>query len=360
MARIRILLADDSVVVRQMLCEVIGRDQDLEVAAIAANGRIALDRFLQTRPDVVLLDMQMPEMDGLETVRALRKLDSATPIVMVSALTERGAGITLDALAAGATDYWTKPSHSAGLESTKALIVRDLLPMIKTLSRRRPGDLTREVVTAAPAVAGIRRVMVEPRLVAIGASTGGPEALTEFISRLPGDFPLPIVIAQHMPPIFTALLAQRLSEKSSLPVREGKSGVRLERGQVWIAPGDEHMVVVAEGDGLKLGLHRDPPENFCRPSIDVLFRSVAQACGARSLAVVMTGMGQDGLLGCRQIREKGGQILAQDEGSSVVWGIPGAVVRAALADEVLPLSSLSGAVCRRGAANRGARVASTV
>jgi two-component system chemotaxis response regulator CheB len=347
MAKIRVLIADDSVVVRQMLADVIGRDKELEVVAVAANGRIALERFAQTKPDIVLLDMQMPEMDGLEAVKALRQIDSRAPIVIVSAITERGAGITLDALSAGATDYWTKPKNSPGVEATKLRISEELIPKIKILGRHpTKSHASRPLEFGIPQPA-LRAPAQDPVLVAIGSSTGGPEALAVVISQLPANFPVPIVIAQHMPPIFTNLLAQRLSEKSALTVREAKAGVTLVRGEVWIAPGDEHMVVMQEQGVLKLGLHRDPPENFCRPSIDVLFRSVVKACGARTLAVVLTGMGQDGLRACEQIRNCGGQILAQDEASSVVWGIPGAVVRSDLADAVLPLPELSSAICSR-------------
>jgi two-component system chemotaxis response regulator CheB len=184
-------------------------------------------------------------------------------------------------------------------------------------------------------------------VLAIGASTGGPNALADVFRRLPADFPVPIVIAQHMPPMFTRLLAERLSAEFPLRVHEGGSGAVLEPGHAWIAPGDHHMIVVKEGSQVRLLLHQDPPENSCRPAVDVLFRSVAAVFGPNALAVVLTGMGQDGLRGCAAIHEAGGQILAQDEATSVVWGMPGYVVRAGLADRVLPLSLIADEILRR-------------
>ncbi len=184
-------------------------------------------------------------------------------------------------------------------------------------------------------------------MVAIGASTGGPNALTELFGRLPAPFPVPIVIVQHMPPMFTRLLAERLSAQSGSRVEEGASGVTLQPGRVWVAPGDYHMIVVRDGTQVRMQIHQDPPENSCRPAVDVLFRSLARTFGAHALAVVLTGMGSDGLRGCECVREAGGRILVQDEASSVVWGMPGYVARAGLADRVLPISPLADEIVRR-------------
>jgi two-component system, chemotaxis family, protein-glutamate methylesterase/glutaminase len=185
------------------------------------------------------------------------------------------------------------------------------------------------------------------QVVAIGVSTGGPNALADVVGRLPADFPVPLVIVQHMPPMFTRLLAERMSAQFPIRVQEGSSGSVLQPGQAWIAPGDHHMIVVRDGLHARLLLHQDPPENSCRPAVDVLFRSVAKTFGPHSLAVILTGMGQDGLRGCEAVREAGGQILAQDEATSVVWGMPGAVARAGLADRVLPLSRIADEILSR-------------
>lgn len=360
MAKIRVLIADDSVVIRQMLADVIGRDPDIEVAAIAANGRIALQRISSSRPDMVLLDMQMPEMDGLETVKAIRRTDRRLPIIIVSSITERGATITLDALSAGATDYWTKPKNAKSVEDARARIRQELIPKIKALSRPAMGPTPpsppRGLSSPKPR-SQASRCAARVDVVAIGCSTGGPDALAAVLSQLPEKFPVPIVIAQHMPPIFTSLLAERLAARSLLRVREGAAGEPLRPGCIWIAPGDRHMIVVRENPEVRLALHQEAPENFCRPSIDVLFRSVAQVYGSGSLAVVLTGMGNDGAQGCEKIRDAGGHVLAQDEASSVVWGIPGSVVRAGLADSVVCLAELPLEISRRVASLRNSHPA---
>jgi two-component system chemotaxis response regulator CheB len=269
---------------------------------------------------------------------------------MFSALTERGAMATLEALSRGATDYFNKPAQAGGLEASLAVIREQLIPKIKALCApagqpaRGPSLQAR---ATQPKCAASRQPPGPAAVLAIGASTGGPNALAELLRPLPADFPVPIVIAQHMPPMFTRLLAERLSAQFSIPVREGASGTVLKPGHAWIAPGDHHMVVVRDGLQIRLRLHQEPPENSCRPAVDVLLRSVAGTFGSGTLAVILTGMGQDGLRGCEAIREAGGQILAQDEGSSVVWGMPGCVARAGLADRVLPLALMADEIQRR-------------
>lgn len=340
-ARKRVLLVDDAVVVRKALSVAIERDPDLQVAGTAVNGRIALAKFTALNPDIVLLDIEMPEMDGLETVRELRKINSRVPIIMFSTLTERGASATLEALASGATDYVTKPSNVNGA-ATMETITSELIPKIRVLSRltTREAFLSeRKFVPSAPVVS-VSRVLVPAQVVVIGVSTGGPDALARVIPTLPADFPVPVLIAQHMPPIFTSMLAARLSAKSSLPVRECLPGEWLKPGSVLIAPGDFHMIVEAEGRGVRVQTHQGPRENFCRPSVDVLFRSVAAVYGTRTLAVILTGMGQDGLQGCEMLRSQGARVYVQDEATSVVWGMPGFVARAGLADKVLPLQQI--------------------
>ena len=361
MPKIRVLVVDDAVVFRRMLTEELSNDPAIEVVGTAANGRIALAKMTQVNPDLVILDVEMPELDGLATLAELRKVYPRLPVIMFSALTERGAAATLDALALGATDYFTKPANAGGLDGSLEVIREQLIPKIKTLcaSRQTPST-SKESSKPAPS-GGSRPPLAEPppqirrpgaipgavQVLAIGSSTGGPNALAEIFARLPADFSVPIVIVQHMPPMFTRLLAERLSAQFPIPVHEGSSGSLLQPGHAWIAPGDHHMIVVRDGAQARLLLHQDPPENSCRPSVDVLFRSVAKAFGEHSLTVILTGMGQDGLRGCEAIREAGGQILVQDEATSVVWGMPGYVARAGLADRVLPLSLIADEILRK-------------
>jgi two-component system, chemotaxis family, protein-glutamate methylesterase/glutaminase len=347
-AKIRVLAVDDAVVFRRLVADALAADPDLEVVGTAANGRIALARLQQVNPDIVILDIEMPEMDGLETLREIRKSYPKLPVIMFSALTERGAAATLDALALGATDYFAKPA--AGLEASLRVIREELIPEIKALCRKPAASFV------APATAVPGAVEAGPiSIVAIGTSTGGPNALAELVAALPRDFPVPIVIVQHMPPMFTRLLAERLSAHATVKVEEGRPAGVLQAGHAWIAPGDFHMTVARANGQVRVVLNQDPPENSCRPAADVLFRSVAQAFGAGALAVVLTGMGQDGLRGCEAIRAAGGQIVVQDEATSVVWGMAGFVARAGLADRVLPLGLIATEVVRRVRTGRGTR-----
>jgi two-component system chemotaxis response regulator CheB len=353
----RVLLVDDAVVVRKALSDAISQDPALEVAGTAVNGRVALAKFGVLKPDIVLLDVEMPEMDGLETVRELRKIDARVPIIMFSSLTERGASVTLEALSLGATDYVAKPSNIDGV-ATFAAVTRELIPKIRALCRvPETHASTSKVASPLPMpVPRPSRVLAPVQVVAIGSSTGGPDALARVLPCLPADFPVPVVVAQHMPPIFTALLAARLSTKSALPVRECVSGEPLLPGRIVIAPGDFHMVA-SHGDGeIILRTNQGPKENFCRPSVDVLFRSIAAIFGPRALAVVLTGMGQDGLKGCEMLNGMGARIYAQDEASSVVWGMPGFVARNGLADRVLPLDQIAAEIVRATSKRLVARV----
>jgi two-component system, chemotaxis family, protein-glutamate methylesterase/glutaminase len=338
----RVLLVDDAVVIRKVLSQCIERDPELEVAATAVNGRIALAKFAALKPDIVLLDIEMPEMDGLETVRELRKIDTRVPIIMFSTLTERGANITLEALALGATDYVTKPSNINAAATFEA-ITGDLIPKIRALCRLRGGRgslLPEAKPLPALASPSPSRLLTPAQIVVIGVSTGGPDALARLLPSLPAEFPVPLLIAQHMPPIFTALLASRLTAKCALPVRECKSGEPVLPGCALIAPGDFHMIVEQDRATVRAATHQAPRENYCRPSVDVLFRSVAAVYGSRTLAIVLTGMGQDGLRGCEALRAQGARVFVQDEATSVVWGMPGYVARAGFADKILPLHEI--------------------
>lgn len=344
MRKIRILLVDDSVVIRRLLTLALSQHPCLEIAGVAANGRIALQKLPQISPDIVILDVEMPEMNGLEMLAVLRKSYRALPVIIFSQHTIRGAAITLDALALGANDYVTKRSDANGVDCAVDKLRAELIPRIISLCSRAADTET------YPALAHWRRTSPHARridIVAIASSTGGPNALAELIPELPSNFPVPIIIVQHMPPLFTSLLAQRLAAKSHIPVAEAIPGCMLEPGKVWLAPGDFHMVLHRQGHAVEIQTHQGPPENSCRPAADVLFRSVAETYGARTLAIVMTGIGQDGLRGCERIRQAGGQILVQDRATSVVWGMPGAVAQAGFADKVLPLNQMAGEILLR-------------
>lgn len=350
MPKIRVLIVDDAVVIRRLVTDSLAQDPDIEVVGTAANGQIALAKIEQVNPDLVTLDMEMPVMNGLQTLAAIRKTYPRLPVIMFSTLTERGASATFEALSLGASDYVTKPANVGSVGAAIARVRDELVPKIKGLCRRTPvAPVARTPAIAEARIQSPQRPGAPARadLLAIGVSTGGPNALAALIPGLAANFPVPIVIVQHMPPLFTALLAERLKAVSGLPAREGVPGALLRPGEIWVAPGGFHMEVEKTADGLRLRTHQGPLENSCRPAVDVLFRSVAQACGPRALAVVLTGMGQDGLRGCENIREAGGQILAQDEASSVVWGMPGVVSQAGLADKVVPLPEMAGEINRR-------------
>jgi two-component system, chemotaxis family, protein-glutamate methylesterase/glutaminase len=345
MLPVRVLVVDDSVVVRKLLCEALACNAEVQVAGTASSGTIALAKIPQLNPDVVTLDIEMPGLNGIQTLTEIRKLYPRLPVIMFSTLTERGAAITLEALSLGASDYMTKPSNSESLTGAMERVRRELIAKIVSLAARA------HPVAAGPtpAISTTRRKSAWQRIeiLAIGTSTGGPNALAEVVPRLPEDFPVPVVVVQHMPPLFTRLLAERLNSQSPLMVREAEPGPTLKQGQVWIARGDYHMAVARKGTEVVLNLNQDPPENSCRPAVDVLFRSVAQVFGPGALGVVMTGMGSDGARGAAHIREAGGEIIVQDEASSVVWGMPGAVVGAGAADKICPLPEISQEVVRR-------------
>jgi two-component system chemotaxis response regulator CheB len=352
-SKIRVLVVDDAVVFRRVVTEELSADPALEVVGSAANGRLALTKLPQLSPDLVILDVEMPEMDGLTALREIRKVYPKLPVIMFSALTERGAAATLDALALGATDYFAKPAPAGGLDASLQVIRDELIPAIKAICGKATTRVAPLTAQAAPSGGPTAARGGPVDVVAIGTSTGGPNALAEVFAGLPADLPVPVVIVQHMPPMFTRLLAERLTAQSAVKVAEGRVGEVLRAGQAWIAPGDFHMTVARNGEQVRILLNQDPHENSCRPAADVLFRSVAQAFGPKVLAVVLTGMGQDGLRGCEAIRGAGGQVIVQDEPTSVVWGMPGFVARAGLADRVLPLGLIASDIVRRVRAGRG-------
>ena len=344
--RIRVLVVDDSVVIRRLISQVLSEDDELEVVGVAADGKVALQRIEQLKPDALTLDIEMPEMDGLETLRHIRKLYPHLRVIMFSTLTERGASVTLEALALGASDYVTKASNAGSLDKSRAALRNELTPKIKQFFGRRGAHQLKPpapqvAVVGKPAAPPARRtVTLVPRIVAIGVSTGGPNALAALVPQFPKRFPLPILIVQHMPPLFTRILADRLNTHSEIKVEEVSDGVHLEPGKALIAAGGFHMRICKHGESMIAKMDQEPPENSCRPAVDVTFRSVAEVVGGAAVAVVLTGMGNDGQRGAAHLRELGAYIIAQDEPSSVVWGMPGAVVRAGLADAVVDLSSV--------------------
>jgi two-component system, chemotaxis family, protein-glutamate methylesterase/glutaminase len=341
---IRVMTVDDSVVVRLMVAEALRGAPDMELAGFAKNGQHALDQLDDVAPDVIVLDVEMPVMDGLATLAALQARRSKVPVVMFSTLTAKGASATVEALTLGASDYVQKPSAASRDESLDVLRA-ELLPKLRALGRK---------ATAAPPPVPVQatgrpgsRASSRVDLVVIGVSTGGPNALSDMLPGLAADLPVPVLVVQHMPPLFTEMLATRLDQRCPLTVREARGGEVLAPGQVWVAPGGKHLVVRRQGTGAVLETNEDPHENSCRPAVDVLFRSAAEAFGGDVLAVVMTGMGRDGLRGVEALRPLGAQVVVQDRDTSVVWGMPRYVAERGLADAVLPLDRIAEEINRR-------------
>ena len=353
---IRVLVVDDSVIVRKAVLDALKPDPEIDIVGTAANGKIALEKIPQLKPDVLILDIEMPFCDGFEVLKGIRKQGLRVRTIMFSTLTERGASQTIKALSLGAHDYVPKPSSGTKIHSYSEgvkQVALELTPKIKQF--RKKSSLNRVSVQKSAAASPIKKAPVTPiraraafsvmpQIVAIGISTGGPEALAKLLPSLSGGLPVPVVIVQHMPPLFTKLLAERLNANSKIEVVEAEDGMRLQAGTAYLAPGDYHMVVRDSGAKVCLSLNQSPPENSCRPAADVLFRSVAAVYGKRALGVIMTGMGHDGLKGLRDMHAKGAAVIAQDEASSVVWGMPSGVVQEGLADKVLPLTQLAGAI----------------
>jgi two-component system chemotaxis response regulator CheB len=414
---VRVLVVDDSAVIRKLIARVLDAAPDIEVAGEAANGREALDIVGVVRPDLVTLDVEMPVLDGLMTIKALRSRWPRLPVIMCSTLTEGGARTTLEALSSGASDYVTKPSGGTGASLTEQLanLREQLLPKVRALTAPRGADAAPTAPAHAPSApfwpavpapeSGAAHGAPHPRpaglgmfrptrptaplppqrsgpaaaapggavtasrpalpalaapppgpaspaapaparaggaqLIVLGVSTGGPNALAEVIPALPRDLGVPVLVVQHMPPVFTRMLAERLDGRSALHVVEAGHGVPLLPGTVYLAPGDFHLSVAGSPGELRARLDQNPPENSCRPAVDVLFRSAAAACGSRVVGAIMTGMGADGFAGSEAIVAAGGTVFAQDEATSVVWGMPGLIARAGLAREVVPLDRLA-------------------
>ena len=389
---ISVLVVDDSVVIRRLITDALGEDPEIRVVGTAPNGRVALMKIEQLRPDLITLDIEMPIMNGIETLRAIRQVNARLPVIMFSTLTASGATATLDALAAGASDYVTKPANVGSVAESIRSVREQIIPRIHALCSRpglraplrtlngAPAAFARPPIGAPPGVPQVPvpvrpapfgspgavpaapgpGVVARPRgdridVIAVGCSTGGPDALSRVVRALPAALAVPIVVVQHMPPVFTKMFADRLDRTTNLTVVEAVSDMPVKAGTVYIAPGDHHMEVTRRGADVFTKLQSGPPENFCRPAVDVLFRSVARVYGAATLAVILTGMGQDGKKGAEALRTSGAEIVAQDEASSVVWGMPGAVASAGLANAVLGLDDIARHLITRPAGGRGAK-----
>ncbi|MFT8245875.1 chemotaxis-specific protein-glutamate methyltransferase CheB [Roseomonas sp. BN140053] len=338
---VRVMLCDDSATARAALARVLETDPGLRIVSRVGDGRAALAAFDGTdaagRPEVVLLDLEMPVMDGLTALPLLLRATPRPIVIVASALTQRGAAVTMAALRTGASDYIPKPGAAAG-GIADPVFRAELLEKVKgwgRVGRTRPAPAARPTPRRTPA--GTRPA----RALMLGSSTGGPEALALLLRHLRPAPPVPVLMVQHMPPGFTAMLADHLSRLGPLPVAEARDGDRLLPGRALLAPGNRHMLVERSAEGQRVRLTDDPPENFCRPAVDPTLRSLSHACDGQVLAAILTGMGQDGLLACRDLVAAGGTVLAQDEASSVVWGMPGAVARAGLAEVLLPPDALA-------------------
>ncbi len=346
MARVRVLIIDDSAYARQIMTEILRADAGIEVVGCASDAHVAREMIRQLNPDVLTLDVEMPRMDGLTFLRNLMRL-RPMPVVMVSSLTERGAEVTLEALALGAVDFLPKPHIDLGVTMRDYAV--ELVAKVKAAARVsrtmmavggvRPAR-TAPVAGPPQPVRALTQVNTTDVVVAIGASTGGTEAIRELLSGLPADAP-GMVITQHIPRAFSSAFARRLDESSALRVEEAADGQQILPGHVFVAPGDSHLRVQRYGARYVCRLDKGEPVNRHRPSVDVLFESTAQAAGARSIGVLLTGMGRDGAQGLLQMRTTGGQTIAQDEASSVVWGMPGEAVALGAAQLVLPLSAIA-------------------
>lgn len=363
----RVMLVDDSAVIRGLFTRSLESDPEVQVVASVGDGQMAVQALAKDKGkiEVIVLDIEMPRMDGLTALPELLKIDPDVPVVMASTLTARNADISLKAMSLGAKDYIPKPSSMRELSAADAF-KRELLEKVKSLATAR----RRKIGTASPArprfsadrTAGAARPPVAPaspaakqsaaislrpagrrapQVLCIGSSTGGPQALFKVLGALPKTLRMPILLTQHMPATFTSILADHITRSTGWECVEATDGMTVQSGRVHLAPGDFHMLAERAGTGAVLRLKKDPPENFCRPAVDPMLRSVIATWGGQALAVILTGMGHDGQKGSQALVEAGGTVIAQDEASSVVWGMPGAVARAGLCTAVLPLDQIA-------------------
>lgn len=363
---VKILVVDDTILFRRILSEAIAKIDGAEVIGTAANGRAALAKINELKPDLLTLDIEMPGMSGIEVLDEMKKEGMVCGAIVVSALTTKGGKLTMQALEKGAFDFVTKPEGESIEESRNAL-VKSLTPLIKAFSRRleirnllntgskssgvpKVGETSPKNFLAATPVLSDNMEAVspvkcgKPEMILIGVSTGGPNALGEMLPMLPSDLGVPVFIVQHMPPMFTQPLAESLNSRCHLIVKEAEHGETAKPGHAYIAPGGKHLRLRSFNGSIRMETTDDPPENNCRPAVDFLFRSAAHQFPGKSLAVIMTGMGSDGLLGVRLLKRHGCFTIAQDEATCVVYGMPKAIVDADLADSVQPLKAIAGKI----------------
>lgn len=337
---IRVLVVDDSMFIRLTLARRLGEEPDLQVVGTASDGVEAIERVRELRPDVITLDIEMPRMDGLEALRRIMA-DQPTPVVMLSTLTQKGARETFKALAYGAVDFVPKPSTGIHVQS----VLESLKDKIRAAAQVQPGRLialaARQEGRTPPLRARVRPFAAGDLCVVVGASTGGPRALSKLFAALPADMPAAAVVVQHMPPHFTASLAERLDGESAWHVKEAEAGDRLVVGQALVAPGGYHLALKKQAGVL---LSDAPPRNHVRPSVDVTFEAAARHYGERVVGVILTGMGSDGTAGARRIKAAGGLVLAEAESSCIVYGMPKSVVEAGLADRAVPIEEMASAL----------------
>lgn len=348
---VRVMICDDSAVIRGALARMLESDPELRVVARVANGQAAVDEIRRLAGpagpasagrrssgiDVVVLDIEMPVMDGMAALPLLLEADPGLRIIMASTLTTRGADIAMRALRLGAADYVPKPSAQAiGDDSFR----REITAKVRGLARLRRRARAGTPPAPAPAPRLRPPARQAPALLAIGSSTGGPQALFTLVQALGPHVPVPVVLTQHMPATFTAILAEHITRLGAMPCAEALEGETLLPGRIYLAPGSHHLLVEGAPGRLRARLSADPPENFCRPAVDPMLRSAAAACAGRVLVAMLTGMGHDGLAGTRKVVELGGAAIAQDEATSVVWGMPGAIAQAGLCQAVLPLAAI--------------------
>ncbi|WP_166830275.1 protein-glutamate methylesterase/protein-glutamine glutaminase [Thalassoroseus pseudoceratinae] len=340
---IRMLVVDDSLLYRKIVRDALEAIPGVEVVGSAGDGIAAVEKIERYRPDLITLDLEMPRMNGIEVLDQLRSRQWSTKAIMISGANQSDAERTMNALRRGAFDFIVKP-RTDSIEHSRQKLIHDLSERIEAFRIKTQRVQPTIPVPAKPASlqeSWRTRASGTIEAVAIGISTGGPDALRQLIPQLPADFPAPILIVQHMPPMFTRLLANGLNSSSALNVREAQCGNPMEPGNVYIAPGGKQMKVVKIGDDVHVKITDDPPENSCRPAVDYLFRSLVPVYGANTLGVIMTGMGSDGLHGCRELKNAGAKIMVQDEASCVVFGMPRFPIQEGLADEVVPLQDMA-------------------
>lgn len=348
----RVMVVDDSHIIRGLLVRSLSADPEIKVVCTAGNGRAAIDELKRNEIDVVILDIEMPIMDGMTALPQLISTRPGIQVIMASTLTLKGASISMKALSLGAVDYVPKPTSTGEINSAEDF-KRDLISKVKTWGRQARRRQASGATAAPSALSTLRRsvdvgaiklregnTLFKPDCIAIGSSTGGPQALFKMLQTLGKVGNMPVFITQHMPPTFTTILAEHLAQASGMPSAEAKDGERVAPGRIYVAPGDFHMTVQIENGHKVIRLNKNPPENFCRPAVDPMLRSIAKAYGGKVLMVMLTGMGHDGLKGSQDLVGAGGLVIAQDEGTSVVWGMPGAVANAGLCSAVLPLSDI--------------------